>query len=94
MRVENRINDMSFKTSQVQNKNFEKATVETKNVKENETVQKVAAEKNLKTPEVKIERKDVVNSKIKTNEQFKTYTKDGSFEEIQLQEASEVDVKV
>ena len=94
MRIENRVNDMPFKSSPAQNKNFEKALAENKNIQENKSVQKVDTGKNIKASGIKSERKDIVNPEVKTNEHFKIYTKDGSFKEFQLQEASELDVRV
>jgi len=94
MRIENRVNDIPFKSSQAQNKNFEKALAENKNIQENKSVQKVDTGKNIKASEIKSERKDIVNPEVKTNEYFKIYTKDGSFKEFQLQEATKLDVRV
>lgn len=94
MRIDSRVNDMLFRTAQIQNRNFEKAVAEAKNVKKNEAAQKTAAEKHLRASEAKTERKDVVNPEIKANEQFKIYSNDGTVEENKVQEASKLDVRV
>lgn len=94
MRIDSRVNDMLFRTAQIQNRNFEKVVAEAKNIKKNEAAQKIAAEKHLRASEANTEKKDVVNPEIKANEQFKIYSNDGTVEENKVQEASKLDVRV